>query len=150
MATVRPAEAADLPTIAVLAGEFRAHWGRAEPSAQAIERGVGRLQEDPDAEFLLAAPACGFALLRFRFSLWTDSPECELEDLYVREAERGAGLGRALVKVSIERARQRGCRRMDIIGNEANAPAVALYRALGFSAWFDPPGGHNLALRRAL
>ena len=148
--TVRPAEPADLSTLGVLVGEFRDHWGRAEPSADAIERGVARLHQDPDAEFLLASPASGFALLRFRFTVWTDSLECELEDLYVREAERGAGLGRALVKVSIERARQRGCRRMDIIGNEANAPAVALYRALGFSAWFDPPGGHNLALRRAL
>ncbi len=37
-----------------------------------------------------------------------------------------------------------------IVGNEANHPAIDLYRALGFSAWHDPPGGHNLALRMSL
>lgn len=73
MATVRPAEPADLATLAVLLAEFRDHWGRPEPSAEAIERGVARLHDDPDSEFLMAPPARGFALLRFRFTVSTDS-----------------------------------------------------------------------------
>lgn len=150
VASVRPAQADDLPAVAALLGEFRDFWGRDEPSAQAIEGGAARLQEDADAEFLIAPPARGFALLRFRYVVWTDSPECELEDLYVREADRGAGVGRALTEASIQRAREQGCRRMNILANEANPPAIALYRALGFSAWHDPPGGHNLHLRKAL
>ena len=83
-------------------------------------------------------------------AVWTDSEECELEDLYVRREARGAGFGRALVSAAMERARARGCGRMLINANEANAPAVALYRSLGFSAWFAPPGGHNLNMRRDL
>jgi len=150
VADVRPASHGDLPALAGLVGEFRDFWGRLEPTHEAIESGVQLLHQDPDAEFLLAAPARGFALLRFRYVVWTDSEECELEDLYVREAERGSGLGRALTGAAIERARGRGCRRMNIFANEANAAAVGLYRGLGFSSWHDPPGGNNLHLRRAL
>src|SRR4051794_39437065 len=128
--SVRPAGPEDLSTLATLLGEFRDFWGRAEPSGGAIERGVGLLHGDPDSEFLLAPPDQGFALVRFRYVVWTDSPECELEDLFVRPAARGEGLGRELTEAAMERARDRGCKRMNISANEANPPAVGLYRAM--------------------
>ncbi len=148
--SVRPAQPDDLATLAGLVAGFRDFWGRAEPTDHAIERGVGTLLADPGAEFLLAPPARGFALIRFRYVVWTDSEECELEDLFVRDAERGSGLGRALTEAAMDRARERGCVRMNISANDANSPAIDLYRGLGFSAWHDPPGGHNLSLRRLL
>jgi GNAT superfamily N-acetyltransferase len=147
---VRPAETGDLAAVAALVGEFRDFWCRGEPTAEQIEGGVARLHTDPDAEFLLAPPDRGFALIRFRYAVWTDSEECELEDLYVRQEERRWGLGRALTEAAVRRARERGCARMNISANDANGPAIGLYRALGFSAWHDPPGGHNLSLRRVL
>jgi ribosomal protein S18 acetylase RimI-like enzyme len=147
---VRPAQTGDLAAVAALVGEFRDFWGRTEPTAEQIEQGVTRLHTHPDAEFLLAPPSRGFALIRFRYVVWTHSEECELEDLYVRDSERRSGLGRMLTGAAIERARERGCVRMNISANDANGPAIALYRALGFSAWHDPPGGHNLSLRRSL
>lgn len=76
--------------------------------------------------------------------------ECTLEDLFVREETRGAGLGRALVDAALERARARGCRRIQLDVNEANPAAVALYESAGFVTWFDPPGGRNLNMRRPL
>ena len=150
MPEVRLAENADLEAVATLVGGFRDFWQRSEPTDAQIERGVLRLQSDPDAEFLLAPPGRGFALIRFRYVVWTDSEECELEDLFVQPDERGSGLGRALAEAAVERARARGCERMNISANDANGPAIGLYRALGFSAWHDPPGGHNLSLRRVL
>jgi GNAT superfamily N-acetyltransferase len=150
MPDVRPAEPEDLPAVAGLVGAFRDFWGRSEPTTEQIERGVALLHADPGAEFLLAPPDRGFALIRFRYVVWTDSEECELEDLYVRHSERRSGLGRTLSEAAIERARERGCVRMNISANDANGPAIALYRALGFSAWHDPPGGNNLSLRRVL
>ena len=150
MASIRLAGPDDLPTLAPLLAGFRDFWVRTEPTDEAIERALTTLLADPDTEFLLAEPDLGFAALRFRFVVWTDSPECELEDLFVRDSERGAGMGRALTEAAVERARERGCRRMNISANDANEPAIALYRSLGFSAWHDPPGGNNLSLRRAL
>jgi ribosomal protein S18 acetylase RimI-like enzyme len=68
----------------------------------------------------------------------------------VEESARGAGLGRELIQAAFERARERGCRRMELDVNEANAGALRLYESLGFEAWSDPPGGRNLLMRRRL
>ena len=59
-------------------------------------------------------------------------------------------MGRALMEAAFERARERGCRRMELDVNEANPAALALYDSLGFSSWSDPPGGRNLLMRRRL
>ena len=60
------------------------------PTDNAILAGVERLIEQPDTDFLLAAPdddapPLGVAQLRYRFCIWTSSPDCWLEDLFVDE-----------------------------------------------------------------
>ena len=155
MVHVRLATEDDAPAVARLLAGLPGSWGAEAPPTEVVERGVRRLLPGEDAEFLLAsvdedAEPAGVAQLRFRYLVWLDGEECELEDLFVREDARRAGLGRALVEASIERARARGCGRMHLVANEANERALPLYESLGFSAWFDPPGGHNLDLRRAL
>jgi ribosomal protein S18 acetylase RimI-like enzyme len=155
MATVRLARDEDGPALAALIAAFRDWWSREQPSDPQIERGVDRLLSDPDTELLVASAAPGgepvaMAQLRYRFVVWVDGEECELEDLFVAERARRSGIGKALVEASVERARARGCRRMQLNTNEANAAALALYERCGFSAWFDPPGGRNLNMRLAL
>ena len=56
-----------------------------------------------------------------------------MEDVYVDDSARGAGLGRALMEFATERALQRGCRRMELDTHEENEAALALYRSFGFS-----------------
>jgi len=116
---------------------FRDHFGYRTPGDEAFRAGVRRLLGDADTEFILAAPgggaAIGVAVLRYRWSLWGDSPDCVLEDAYVDPAARGAGTGRALIAFAVERARDRGCRRMLTDTGEDNAAALALYHAAGFS-----------------
>lgn len=117
---------------------------------------VERLIGDPaSAEYLLGAgdsdtTAAGVCQLRFRHSVWTGSDDAWLEDLYVRDAVRGTGLGRALAQFAIDRARERGCARIQLDVNVANAPAHALYRSLGFESYADPPGGETLMMGRKL
>src|SRR3954449_8483359 len=85
---------------------FRDHLGESEPTDDEMRAGVERLLGDPDTEFLLAAPdgdgdgapPPGVAQLRFRFGVWRAGGDCLLEDLYVDESARGAGLGHALVE----------------------------------------------------
>ena len=130
---------------------FRDWWGRADPDDAAFGTGVRRVLADPSSEYLLVGdPPTGVCQLRYRYSVWTESHDCWLEDIFVEEAARGSGAGRALMEAAFERARARGCVRMELDVNEANAAALSLYESLGFESWSDPPGGRNLLMRRRL
>jgi len=153
VASVRLAHTADAPAVASLIGEFRDWWGFEAPSDESLARSVALLIGHDSTDFLLAESSggpAGVCQLRYRFGLWLEAEDCLLEDLFVRERARGAGLGRALVEAALDRARERGCRRIELDVNEANPAARALYESLGFSAWADPPGGNALFMRRRL
>ena len=132
---------------------FRDHMGRSEPAPESIRASVQRLLDRDEAEFLLGAPAdgapaAGVAQLRFRWGIWWEAEDCWLEDLFVEAHARGSGLGRALVETTLERARERGCRRVELDVNTENPPALALYRSLGFET--GKTGGQDLLMRRRL
>ena len=63
---------------------------------------------------------------------------------------RGSGIGRALVEAALRRARERGCTRIVLDANEANAPALALYGSVGFGSWSEAAGGNDLFMRLRL
>jgi ribosomal protein S18 acetylase RimI-like enzyme len=142
---VWPAKAEDIENVAALIAAFRSWWGKDEPTLEMIRETTAVLIDDPNTEFLLAAlgdgaPAAAVCQLRYRLSVWTGADDCWLEDLYVDESARGTGLGRALVNAACERARQRGCRRMELDVNEQNTAAIAFYESLGFTTEPKPPG----------
>ncbi len=142
-------------TVARLLVEFRDWLGERWPSDNAILASVERLIERPDSEYLLGtphddAPPAGICQLRYRASVWTASDDCHLEDLFVRPDGRRGGLGRALVSAALERAHARGCRRIELDVNEANASAVALYEGFGFDARAESWSGRNLLMRRRI
>jgi ribosomal protein S18 acetylase RimI-like enzyme len=126
-------------TVAGLLVEFRDWMEKEWPSANAFHASVERLMENPrSTEFLLGAPhddapPSGVCQLRFRFSAWTASDDCWVEDLWVREDARRSGLGSALMQAGLERAAERGCRRVELDASEGNPPAIALYEKLGFT-----------------
>lgn len=131
---------------------FRDHNGLDWPSDNAFLAGVERLLDDPATDFLLGsphddAPPAGVAQLRFRYGIWRAGHDCLLEDLFVEDSARGAGLGRALVEATLHRARERGCRRIELDTNESNEAALALYGSFGFSATENTYGTRDLYLR---
>jgi ribosomal protein S18 acetylase RimI-like enzyme len=144
----------DADDVARLMIGFRDWHGRDWPDDAHFAAGVRRLLDDERTEYLLAAidgqPPCGVAQLRYRYGVWYDATDCELEDLFVSPEARGSGVGRRLVERAFEQAQQRGCRRIQLDANAENPAAVSLYRDLGFSSYSDPPGGDNLLLRRKL
>ena len=141
--------------VAALLVEFRDHQGSDWPSANSFLASVERLLEDRDTEFLLAsrdddsAPA-GVLQLRFRLSVWKAAPDAWLEDLFVTEAARRAGVGEALLTLTVERATLRGARRIELDTNECNAAALALYERHGFSTRSKGGEGRDLLLGRPL
>jgi len=135
-----PAEAAD---VARLIAEFGEWWGHNLLPADQIQASVERIMGGDDGEYLLGAvdgAPVGVCQLRFRWSVWKSAEDCWLEDLFVREEARRSGLGRALVEAALERARERGCKRIELDVNEDNSAARALYEACGFQTEPKPPG----------
>jgi GNAT superfamily N-acetyltransferase len=149
MAPIRLATPADRAAVTALMTGFRDWWGYDSPSDESIARSVERLLGDPNTELLLAGEL-GVCQLRYRYGLWLEADDCWLEDLFIREEARGRGLGRELALAAIERARERGCGRIELDVNEANPAALALYEGLGFSALQDPPGGRALRMQLRL
>jgi putative acetyltransferase len=71
-----------------------------------------------------------------------DATTGEIKRLYVRNAFRRAGVGRALVAEAIERARATGYQRIRLDTHTTMLPAQALYRSFGFAeidAYWDHP-----------
>ncbi|MCW1917129.1 GNAT family N-acetyltransferase [Rhodobacter sp. KR11] len=69
----------------------------------------------------------GFAIHQHHPSTWVMGDDCYLEDLFVGEAARGQGLGRALILDLQEIARGRGWHRLYWHTDRGNARARALY-----------------------
>jgi ribosomal protein S18 acetylase RimI-like enzyme len=132
-ARVRRARVADSDAIARLLRDFNAEFGEPAPSPAALSRRVAELLDGGDTVILLAGDGPdGLAVLRFRLALWSEGLECYLAELYVVPAQRGRGLGRALMEAAIELAKERGAAWMDLGTSEADTAARALYESLGF------------------
>ena len=149
MTDVRVAAGADdAAIVASLLIAFRDWMGYPTPAVETVPATVAKLIGDPNTVYLLAGDA-GFAQLRFRLSAWTGVEDCWLEDVFVREEARGTGVGRALVEATLEQARARGCKRIELDVQEDNAGARALYESCGFSA--TPKGSvHTFFMSRRL
>lgn len=88
----------------------------------------------PYAEVLLAyyddAPV-GYALFFHSYSTFLGNPGLYLEDLFVRPALRGKGIGKALLASLARIAVDRGCGRLEWSVLNWNEPAIGFYKSLG-------------------
>jgi GNAT superfamily N-acetyltransferase len=72
-----------------------------------------------------------FAIYFFTYTSFSGLPSLYLEDIFVRPAARGLGIGRQLLAFLAQRARQHGCGRMEWSVVNWNEPAMAFYKKLG-------------------
>lgn len=141
---IRPATAADLSLIAALIHELAEY----ERLADAVRFDAALLGEHlfgtrPMAEVLIGeiqGVAHGFALYFHNFSTFEGRPGIYLEDLYVRPAARGAGLGKALLNHLAGVAVARGCARLEWAVLDWNTSAIGFYEKLGARALRDWTG----------
>jgi GNAT superfamily N-acetyltransferase len=73
----------------------------------------------------------GFALFFHNFSTFLGKPGIYLEDLFVRPAARGHGIGKRLLAWLAATALERGCVRLDWAVLDWNEPALGFYHSLG-------------------
>jgi hypothetical protein len=86
------------------------------------------------AEALIAeegARAVGFALFFTTFSTFLCKPGLYLEDLFVEPAQRGRGIGKALLRHLAALAVERDCGRFEWRVLDWNEPSIRFYESLG-------------------
>jgi len=137
--SVRPASPADVATIVALVRELAVYEHSADQvvaTEDSMMRALfpARGGGPPSAEALIGeidgAPQ-GLALFFMNFSTWVGQQGVYLEDLFVRPAARGRGLGKALFLEVARTATSRGCTRMDWAVLDWNTSAIDFYRSLG-------------------
>jgi GNAT superfamily N-acetyltransferase len=133
--SVRPATIADLPLIVALIRDL-AEYERLSDKVCFDEATLGEhlFGPRPYAEAVIGevdATPQGFALFFHNFSTFEGRAGIYLEDLFVRPAARGRGLGKALLLHLARLAVARGCARFEWSVLDWNEPAIGFYRKLG-------------------
>ncbi len=97
----------------------------------------------------------GIAIWFLTYSTWTGTHGIWLEDLFVDDAQRGRGYGKALMASLAEVCVERGYARFEWSVLDWNEPSIAFYRSIGavpMDEWTTQrlTGSHLEALARAL
>jgi GNAT superfamily N-acetyltransferase len=135
---IRPAAPDDAPLVLALIKEL-ADYERLAHEVDATEDDIRAALsgENPRVFAELAAwdgePA-GFALWFYNFSTFRGRHGIYLEDLFVRPAMRGRGIGRALLSRLARRCVAEGLPRLEWWVLDWNEPAIRFYRSLGAAA----------------
>lgn len=132
---IRTATAADVPVILEMI-QGLAEYEKLSHACVATE---AELRETlfgprPAAEVLLAfeGESCqGFALFFQNYSTFLAKPGLYLEDLFVRPASRGKGLGLALLRELARIGLERNVGRIEWSVLDWNEPSIAFYKKLG-------------------
>jgi GNAT superfamily N-acetyltransferase len=138
---IRNAQAADAPTLVGLIHELAAfeqlsHLVSVTPQSLA-QHLFGPQPAAQCVVFEQGTEIVAFALFFHNFSTFLGQPGLYLEDLYVRPAYRGQGIGRSLLVHLAGLARDRGCGRFEWSVLDWNANAIAFYEKLGATVMPD-------------
>jgi len=138
MLKLRPALPADVPTIRSLIREL-AEYEREPDRAVAKDTDLLRdgFGEKPRYQCVLAlwnGEVAGFAFYFHNYSTWQGRWGLYLEDLFVRPALRGNGIGKALLVELARIAVREGCGRFQWQVLDWNQPAIDFYEKLGAKA----------------
>jgi GNAT superfamily N-acetyltransferase len=131
---IRTATAADVPTILAFIRDL-AEYERLAHEVVADEARLRATLFGPRtaAEVLIAEDPdpVGFALFFTSYSTFLAKPGLYLEDLFVRPAARGRGIGAALMAACAKVAVDRDYGRFEWSVLDWNEPALGFYRKLG-------------------
>jgi GNAT superfamily N-acetyltransferase len=130
----RPDDAALILSLIRELAEYERLSHQCIASVESLARHLFPPDGPPAAEVLIGAVDGrdeGFALFFPTFSTFLARPGIYLEDLYVRPAARGRGLGQALLTHLAWLAVERGCGRLEWAVLDWNEPAIGFYQSLG-------------------
>jgi GNAT superfamily N-acetyltransferase len=133
--TIRPAAPAESGLVLAFVRELAA-YERLAHEVDATEEALAAALFGPNPRVfadlaLWNGEPAGFALWFYNFSTFRGRHGIYLEDLFVRPAFRGHGIGRALLRHLARRCRAEGLARLEWWVLDWNEPALRFYRSLG-------------------
>jgi GNAT superfamily N-acetyltransferase len=127
---VRPIDRKDVDELLPLIAGYQTFYG-AEPDDERNRSFFARFLHPSDEGLLLGAwvdgRLAGFATLYWFFSSTKAADSVLMNDLFVKEDVRGAGIGRALITSALEEARRRGAAHLEWFTGPDNLAAQRLY-----------------------
>jgi len=133
--SIRPATPADVPQIQAMIIEL-AVFEKLEHMVVATEALLheGLFGAQPACEAIVGeqnGEVVSFALFFHNFSTFLTKKGLYLEDLYVRQSQRGKGFGTLMLQRLAQLALERGCGRFEWSVLDWNTPAIDFYKAMG-------------------
>ncbi|MEX2107772.1 MAG: GNAT family N-acetyltransferase [Solirubrobacterales bacterium] len=128
-----------LPMIAAYQGFYGADDIRTERNRSFFRRFIDPSDEGTMIGAWREEELVGYACLYWHFSSTRAVETVLMNDLYVDEAARGQGIGRALIEASAEIARNRGAHHLEWSTRPDNTTAQRLYDSTGAekSTWIE-------------
>ena len=128
---IRQAIETDFPAIIVMLQEFSIFQGTPEKFAITAEQ----MRADKHLfQCLVAITAkeeiAGFATYFPAYYSWTGKA-LYLDDLYVKEAFRGKGIGKKILTTIIDEAKTKGCKKVRWQVSKWNSNAIQFYKSIG-------------------
>jgi GNAT superfamily N-acetyltransferase len=145
---IRPANRQDLPSLVeLLCALFTIETDfaiRPKEHARGLRRLLRGAARDACAVLVAvrAGKVVGMASVQIVVSTAEGAPSGWIEDVVVAPALRGQGVGSRLMTAATRWARRRGVRRLQLLVDERNRPALVFYHRLGYRRT------HMVALRR--
>lgn len=141
--TVRRASAPDVPALVALYAADPLSASRGDSVAGDLtdyERAFAAIDADPH-QLLVAVddPATGVVVATLQMTFLPGLARrgawrAELEAVHVAAAQRGRGLGAALIRWAVEEARRRGAALVQLTSSTSRTDAHRFYERLGFTA----------------
>ena len=148
---VRRAEPGDAALVAAMLHDFNVEFQTPTPGVGVLRARLEVLLGGTETIALLGGdPVVGVALLTLRPNVWYDGPVALLDELYVRPAERGRGIGTALIQSACAVVRERGGGLLEVNVDEVDTDARRFYERHGFLNELPGQPGRMLYYEREL
>lgn len=137
--TFREATADDLPQIVRLLADDPLGSTRETPGdeiADAYVTAFTAITNDPNNTLIVAEVAgelAGTLQLTFIPGLtYTGAERAQIEGVRIAPSQRGHGLGQLMINWAVDRARERGCRVVQLTTDRQRPDAIRFYQQIGF------------------
>ena len=132
---LRRALPADAETVFAMLRQFYAFSGYPLDETAARAALVRLLADDSLGRVWLiedAGATVGYLVLCFGYSIEFHGRDAFIDEVFLLESHRGRGLGAAAIEAVMDECRDLGVEAVHLEAEHDNAPAIALYRKLGF------------------